>query len=367
MKKAAFIGGAALLVLGGIVIFIGVLIVVLFGGLSSIMIQEEERHSEGGRYAVEISELGKNEIPAEFVPIYQKAADAYGIPWTLLASIHRIETVFSSIDPMISPVGAEGHFQFMPCTWAGWGNPTCGGVGSGAMTKSEMTDPANIREWGGYGVDANNDGKADPWDLEDAAHSAANYLASSGGADGDFESAIFAYNRAGWYVDEVLEFMDLYTESAELVEVGAGKGSGDPVDAGPDEIEAAIAAGKTIVGQSPYVWGGGRTQADVDARRFDCSSFIRWIFDEAGVDVGPLSGTTTETLNKLGKSISPNDMVRGDILFFDTYKIDGHVAIYLGGGEFLHDSSSEGVNIGSLSNPYWDDAFNGHVRRYIEG
>ena len=65
----------------------------------------------------------------------------------------------------------------MPCTWVGWGYPSCGGVGKGNISDSEKTDPAVISQYGGYGVDANGDGKADPWDIEDAIYSAANYLA----------------------------------------------------------------------------------------------------------------------------------------------------------------------------------------------
>ena len=33
-------------------------------------------------------------IPEEYIQVYKDAAEAYGIPWTLLAAHHRIETVF---------------------------------------------------------------------------------------------------------------------------------------------------------------------------------------------------------------------------------------------------------------------------------
>jgi hypothetical protein len=57
--------------------------------------------------------------------------------------------------------------------------------------------------WAGYGVDANGDGVADPYDPEDAIFAAANYLRASG-APGDWYNAIFAYNHADWYVADVL-------------------------------------------------------------------------------------------------------------------------------------------------------------------
>lgn len=152
------------------------------------------------------------EIPEEYIPIYKAAAEEYKIPWTLLAAHHRIETRFSTMDPMLSPVGAEGHMQFMPCTFVGWKHPSCGGLGEGDIPEKEKTDPAVIAQYGGYGVDANNDGIADPFDIEDAMYSAANYLARSGAATGDYEKAIFDYNRSDKYVEDVLWFFDRFEE-----------------------------------------------------------------------------------------------------------------------------------------------------------
>ena len=99
------------------------------------------------------------EVPSEFMPIYKAAETEYGVPWYLLAAHHRVETIFSTMDPMISPVGAEGHMQFMPCTFVGWAHPSCEGLGEGDIPEDEKTDPAVIKKYGGYGVDANGDGK----------------------------------------------------------------------------------------------------------------------------------------------------------------------------------------------------------------
>ncbi|MCG7334411.1 lytic transglycosylase domain-containing protein [Sporosarcina sp. ACRSM] len=147
-------------------------------------------------------------IPEEYIPVYKEAAETYGIPWTLLAAHHRIETKFSTMDPLLSPVGAEGHMQFMPCTFVGWSYPGCGGLGQGEIPEEDKTNPEIIAEYGGYGVDANGDGIADPYDLEDAIFSAANYLSQSGAADGDLEKAIFHYNHSEKYVQDVLYFFN---------------------------------------------------------------------------------------------------------------------------------------------------------------
>ena len=89
---------------------------------------------------------------ARFVPIYLEAAARYGLGArgpAFLAAIHGIETDFSQ-NVSVSSAGAIGHMQFMPETWDT------------------------------YGVDADGDGVADPYDVEDAIHSAANYLRASG-------------------------------------------------------------------------------------------------------------------------------------------------------------------------------------------
>ncbi|MCC9088449.1 NlpC/P60 family protein [Bacillus pumilus] len=143
-------------------------------------------------------------------------------------------------------------------------------------------------------------------------------------------------------------------------------GGGSPVSNNVGGIEGAISTGSTIVGQSPYKWGGGRSQADINARRFDCSSFVRWAFASAGINLGPVGGTTTDTLVGKGRAVSASDMKRGDLVFFDTYKVNGHVGIYLGNGTFLNDNSSSGVSVDSMSNVYWKKAFKGVVRRVVE-
>ena len=90
----------------------------------------------------------------------------------MLASINKIETAFGT-NLNISSAGAMGWMQFIPSTWAA------------------------------YGVDANSDGRKDPYNLVDAICAAARYLRAAGG-DHDIRQAIFAYNHADWYVDEVL-------------------------------------------------------------------------------------------------------------------------------------------------------------------
>lgn len=161
---------------------------------------------------------GGMKIPEEYIPIYKKAAETYSIPWTLLAAHHRIETRFSTMDPLLSPAGAEGHMQFMPCTFVGWGYPGCGELGKGNIPEQDKTDPKVIKRYGGYGIDANGDGIADPFDIEDAIYSAANYLADSGAADGNYKKAVFNYNRSDKYVEDVLAYFEEFEVYREEIE-----------------------------------------------------------------------------------------------------------------------------------------------------
>lgn len=166
-------------------------------------------------YPYKLSSIVQTDVPEEYMPIYKAAEKEYGVPWYLLAAHHKVETRFSTMRTMISPVGAEGHMQFMPCTWVGWSHPSCSGLGEGDIPEEYKVNPDVIAKYGGYGVDANGDGKADPFDIEDAIFSAANFLAHNGAADGDIEKAVLTYNQSDEYVEDVMYYADLFLEKEE--------------------------------------------------------------------------------------------------------------------------------------------------------
>ncbi len=119
-------------------------------------------------------------IPPFLLPIYQACGTEYGVPWQVLASINRIETAFGT-NLNVSTAGALGWMQFMPASWEA------------------------------YGVDANNDGRKDPYNPVDAICAAGRYLKAAG-AEEDLRTAIFAYNHADWYVDEVVLYANQYSK-----------------------------------------------------------------------------------------------------------------------------------------------------------
>lgn len=160
----------------------------------------------------QIQEQFDLEIPIEYIPVYVAAEQKYNVPWTLLAAHHRVETRFSTLKKLVSPVGAEGHLQFMPCTFVGWKHPSCKGLGQGEISDKEKMNPAIIKKYGGYGVDANGDGIADPFDIEDAIYSAAKFLSNAGIKEGKFKKAIYQYNHSDKYVEDVLFYYKQYTD-----------------------------------------------------------------------------------------------------------------------------------------------------------
>ncbi len=126
-----------------------------------------------------------------------------------------------------------------------------------------------------------------------------------------------------------------------------------------------VEVGTKWIGNSKYVFGGGRNHLDVSQGRFDCSSFVWWAFAQNGIELGHMTSVTTDTLKHYGKSISINNIQVGDLVFFDTYKIDGHVGIYAGDGKFLGAQGSTGVAFADMTQGYWKEKFNGRVKRII--
>lgn len=87
---------------------------------------------------------------------------------------------------------------------------------------------------------------------------------------------------------------------------------------------------------------GGTTKAGVD-----CSAFVRAAMNTAFNLHLPRS---TAEQKYSGKAISKSDLRPGDLVFF---RKNHHVGIYIGGGKFVHASSSRGVMTSSLSEKYW--------------
>ncbi|OLQ70807.1 peptidase P60 [Photobacterium proteolyticum] len=99
---------------------------------------------------------------------------------------------------------------------------------------------------------------------------------------------------------------------------------------------------------TPYRLGGK------SRRGIDCSAFVQVGYYDVFNKVLP---RTTGEQARMGRWIPLADAKEGDLVFFKTGRRLRHVGIYLGNAEFLHASTSQGVMISSLANPYWRRAF----------
>jgi len=250
-----------------------------------------------------VSTLAEREIPPLYLRLYQQAAQRYGLDWAVLAGIGKVECDHGR-DPApsctqegaVNAAGAGGPMQFIASTWAE------------------------------YGVDAEGDGPPDRWNPADAIFSAANYLRASG-APADYRQAIYAYDHAEWYVDEVMSWAARYgaartastgpssqtslaedplaegeggeapegadvrlaEESLTLVrfipgeraELAPGDGHLALVPAGvPATVQAMVVAGNELQ-DLPY--GSGGHPDPLGAAEEDCSSTVNYVLYRAGV------------------------------------------------------------------------------------
>lgn len=123
-----------------------------------------------------------NGEPRSYLDLYKQAARACtGLSWTVLAAIGQVESDHGR-NAGRSSAGALGPMQFMPSTWRT------------------------------YGVDGDHDGRADIMNPFDAVPAAARYLCANGAGRGgkSLYQAIFQYNHADWYVQNVLSLAKAY-------------------------------------------------------------------------------------------------------------------------------------------------------------
>jgi hypothetical protein len=124
-------------------------------------------------------------VPANYLMLYKESAAQFcpNMSWTVLAAIGQIESDHGANDGP-SSAGALGPMQFMPATWAAWGID-----GFGQTGPPDIMNPL------------------------DAVPSAARMLCADGaGNPATLRQAIFAYNHATWYVNEVLALASEYAQ-----------------------------------------------------------------------------------------------------------------------------------------------------------
>jgi Transglycosylase SLT domain len=274
-------GAAALAAIG----FLLVAVIAAIGGVST----GAGAGQASGEGADGVSTLATREISPMYLRLYEQAAQRYGLDWSILAGIGKVECDHGrDSDPSctkqgaVNSAGAGGPMQFIASTWAR------------------------------YGIDGDGDGAIDRWDAADAIYSAANYLHASG-APGRLRQALLAYNHAAWYVSEVEDWASRYRAPAgpqasvlggeagegadvalqaqtttpirliagERAELAPGDGHVALVPVGvPGVVQAMLVAGNEL---QRVVYGPGGHPDPLGASEEDCSSTVSYVLYRAGV------------------------------------------------------------------------------------
>jgi cell wall-associated NlpC family hydrolase len=268
-----------------------------------------------GSTSVTASATALDDIPANYLAVYeQAAATCPGLPWTVLAGIGRAESDHGQATDQVSPAGALGPMQFLPATFAAYDHPVPPG---GANPPS-------------------------PWNPTDAIYAAARMLCDDGAKGGkDTRAAIFSYNHATSYVDEVLKYAQDYTGATTTTVAGANKAA-----------TIAIAFTREQIGK-PYVWGATGPNA------WDCSGLVQAAYKAAGISIPRVAQDQYDA----GPHVPAGAVLEpGDLVFYGSgpNEID-HVGIYLGGRQMI-DAPKPGLNVRQEAYRWSGDTYVGATR-----
>jgi peptidoglycan DL-endopeptidase CwlO len=134
---------------------------------------------------------------------------------------------------------------------------------------------------------------------------------------------------------------------------------GAPVSA-PTAGTRPLLDGYALAGTALALRGVPYRNGGTDASGFDCSGFTQYVFAQYGVALP----REVRDQFRVGMSVRQDDLAAGDIVFFTTTDPGpSHVAIAIGGDEFVHAPSSSGVvRVEHLSSSYWAPRYLGARR-----
>ena len=221
------------------------------------------------------STVAANSIPASYLHWFQLVGLQYNVPWTVLAGIGKVEsddgqTTLPGVNSGANAFGAAGPMQIGI-------EGASGDAWATVATVEDGNPPASV------------------YDPADAIAGAAKYLIAHG-IQQNVPAAIFAYNHADWYVQEVLSWASTYASGGYTVSevTPNGDGTADATVVGntactENSMLASVVAPNTIVQTAinyaedqlgkPYLFGGTGPAA------FDCSGLVMMAYRAAGVTI----------------------------------------------------------------------------------
>ncbi|WP_179646448.1 C40 family peptidase [Spinactinospora alkalitolerans] len=277
---------------------------------------------------VDASGYAEDSVPANYLEIYQKVGEEKGLPWNVLAGVGQVESHHGRWE---GPGITEGHND-----WGAAGPMQFGSLDGSAAGNSwggEPVMPVEDRPEEGYGQDGNGDGVVSVYDPADAIPAAADYLIAHGAED-DIRNAIYGYNHAWWYVEDVLSWAEQYadgdysTDGAIETAVNCNlTAEGEPIAQAPDELTQAVVDWALDQRGKPYVWGG------TGPNGFDCSGLLMRAYESIGVTIPRVS----QDQWNFGPRIEKGEEQPGDLVFFDVQRSGeppgpGHVGMVIGDG-----------------------------------
>jgi cell wall-associated NlpC family hydrolase len=241
------------------------------------------------------------DIPADYLALYRAAAGVCpGLDWTILAAIGKIEgdhgrSPLPGVHSGENGYGAGGPMQFEAATF------------EGVLARQQIPP-----------------GGASPpsrYDPHDAIYAAAFMLCDNGVSRGDLHAAIFSYNHADWYVQQVLD------QAKQYAAASVGTGDCNAIQA---TNAVAVAAINYACGQRglPYLWGGN---GPADGG-FDCSGLTMAAYGAAGITLP----RTADAQYRAGPRVPDGQpLLPGDLVFYGTAAHIHHVGLYIGGGSMV--------------------------------
>ncbi|MFI6420582.1 lytic transglycosylase domain-containing protein [Streptomyces sp. NPDC050842] len=175
-------------------------------------------------------------IPASVLSAYKRAEASVrstdpgcNLPWQLLAGIGKVESGQArgggvdangtTLSPILGPALNGVGFANI--------SDTDGGAYDGDKTHDRAVGPMQFipSTWATWGQDANGDGKKDPNNIYDAAQAAGLYLCANDrnlALKADLDRAVLSYNRSTEYLNTVLSWFEYYKRGTHQVPDGTG-------------------------------------------------------------------------------------------------------------------------------------------------